>query len=208
LEQSREGIVVLDQNGKVYEANKRYADMLGYSMEKIHNLHVWDWDTQFTKEQLIEMIRSVDDAGAYFETRQRRKDGAIIDVETSNNGAVYREQKLEFCVCRNITDRKRAEMERKNLIIELKDALAQVKTLSGLLPICSHCKKNVMPRGTGIRSNHMLINIPMLNSAMGFARNVLKNIYGMIETIDTGSTTAAFFQGNSVLFGNNEFGPT
>jgi hypothetical protein len=32
-------------------------------------------------------------------------------------------------------------MERKNLINELKDALAQVKTLSGLLPICSHCKK-------------------------------------------------------------------
>ena len=41
LEQSRDGIVVLDQNGKVYEANNRYADMLGYSMEEIHNLHVW-----------------------------------------------------------------------------------------------------------------------------------------------------------------------
>jgi len=141
LQQSRDGIVVLDQNGKVYEANKRYADMLGYSMEEIHNLHVWDWDTQFANEQLIEMIRSIDDAGAHFETRQCRKDGTIIDVELSNNGAVYREQKLVFCVCRDITDRKRTEMERKNLIIELKDALAQVKTLSGLLPICSHCKK-------------------------------------------------------------------
>ena len=58
LEQSKDGIVVLDQNGKVYEANRRYADMLGYSMEEIHQLHVWDWDTQFSKEQLIEMIRS------------------------------------------------------------------------------------------------------------------------------------------------------
>ncbi len=141
LEQSRDGIVVLDQNGKVYEANNRYADMLGYSMEEIHNLHVWDWDTQFEKEQLTEMIRSIDGAGAHFETRQRRKDGTLIDVELSNNGAVYREQKLIFCVCRDITDRKRTEMERKNLIVELKDALAQVKTLRGLLPICSHCKK-------------------------------------------------------------------
>ena len=141
LEQSRDGIVVLDQNGKVYEANNRYADMLGYSMEEIHNLHVWDWDIQFEKEQLTEMIRSIDGAGAHFETRQRRKDGTLIDVELSNNGAVYREQKLIFCVCRDITDRKRTEMERKNLIVELKDALAQVKTLRGLLPICSHCKK-------------------------------------------------------------------
>jgi hypothetical protein len=30
----------------------------------------------------------------------------------------------------------------------------------------------------------------------------------MIEAIDTESTTATFFQGNLVLFGNNEFGPT
>lgn len=37
--------------------------------------------------------------------------------------------------------RKKAEKEREKLIVELKDALAQVKTLKGLLPICSHCKK-------------------------------------------------------------------
>ena len=35
FEQSRDGIVVLDQNGKVYEANQRYAEMLGYSAEEI-----------------------------------------------------------------------------------------------------------------------------------------------------------------------------
>jgi hypothetical protein len=38
-------------------------------------------------------------------------------------------------------NRKRAEMEKDNLIIELKDALGTVKTLSGLLPICASCKK-------------------------------------------------------------------
>jgi len=37
--------------------------------------------------------------------------------------------------------RKQAEREREKVIHELKDALAQVKTLKGLLPICSHCKK-------------------------------------------------------------------
>jgi PAS domain S-box-containing protein len=46
IDQSRDGIVVLDQNGKVYEANQRYAKMLGYSMEEVHQLHVWDWDAQ------------------------------------------------------------------------------------------------------------------------------------------------------------------
>jgi len=38
-------------------------------------------------------------------------------------------------------ERKQDETEREHLISELQAALAQVKTLSGLLPICSGCKK-------------------------------------------------------------------
>jgi PAS domain-containing protein len=44
-------------------------------------------------------------------------------------------------VQRDITERKRAAMERERLITELRHALAEVKTLSGLLPICANCKK-------------------------------------------------------------------
>ena len=38
-------------------------------------------------------------------------------------------------------ERKRAEIEREVLIEELKNALANVKRLSGLLPICASCKR-------------------------------------------------------------------
>lgn len=44
-------------------------------------------------------------------------------------------------VTRDITERKRMEAEREELIQELTQALAEVKALSGLLPICSSCKK-------------------------------------------------------------------
>jgi transcriptional regulator with GAF, ATPase, and Fis domain len=40
-----------------------------------------------------------------------------------------------------IAERKRAEEQREKLIAELREALARVKTLSGLLPICAACKK-------------------------------------------------------------------
>lgn len=39
------------------------------------------------------------------------------------------------------TERKRAEEKQKSLILELQKALAEVKTLSGMLPICASCKK-------------------------------------------------------------------
>lgn len=35
----------------------------------------------------------------------------------------------------------RLQRERKQMIVDLEEALADVKTLSGLLPICAHCKK-------------------------------------------------------------------
>jgi PAS domain S-box-containing protein len=44
-------------------------------------------------------------------------------------------------VTRDITERKRMEAERDRLIQDLTQALVEVKSLSGLLPICSHCKK-------------------------------------------------------------------
>ena len=41
----------------------------------------------------------------------------------------------------DISYRKLAEIEREKLIFELQEALEKVKTLKGMVPICSHCKK-------------------------------------------------------------------
>jgi len=42
---------------------------------------------------------------------------------------------------RNVLKRRKAESEKEKLIAELEKALSNVKQLSGLLPICAHCKK-------------------------------------------------------------------
>jgi hypothetical protein len=42
---------------------------------------------------------------------------------------------------RDITDRKKIESERERLVQELKETLAKVRVLSGMLPICAWCKK-------------------------------------------------------------------
>lgn len=141
ITQSGDPIVILDENGKVYDANQRFADMLGYSLEEVFDLYVWDWDYRFTKEEILEMIKHIDYSADYFETQHRRKDGSIIDVELSNSVSFYNNQKLIFCICRDITERKKYEKEREKLIKELKEALAEIKTLRGIIPICVNCKK-------------------------------------------------------------------
>ncbi|HJX03591.1 MAG TPA: PAS domain S-box protein, partial [Dehalococcoidia bacterium] len=109
MDQSRDGIVVLDQNGAVFEANRHFCQMLGYSPEETMHLHVWDWEFLFSKEQVMGMVSDVGDAGDFFETRHRRKDSSCYDVEISTNAAVIGGQKLILCVCRDITERKQVE---------------------------------------------------------------------------------------------------
>src|SRR4030043_2448503 len=109
IEQSSDGIVIIDQNGKVYEANRRFTEILGYSPEEVRELYVFDWEYQFPREQVLDMIRTIDENGDHFETRHRRKDGTPFDVEISSNGAVIAGGKLIFCVCRDIPERKKME---------------------------------------------------------------------------------------------------
>jgi PAS domain S-box-containing protein/putative nucleotidyltransferase with HDIG domain len=125
IEQSTDGIVVLDDKGGVYEANKRFAEMLGYSPEEVKQLHVWDWESQFPREQTMQMVTTVDEEGDHFETIHRRKDGSTYNVEISTNGAVVSGQKLIFCVCRDITERKRAETELKKSFAALQQSLEE-----------------------------------------------------------------------------------
>lgn len=124
VEQSRDGIVVLNHDGSVYEANDRYARMLGYTLEEVQQLHIWDWDTEFERDELLALIDAVDNAGDHFETRHRRKDGTDFEVEISSNGAVIDGQKYVFCVCRDVSEKKALEKQIRELAI--RDPLTEI----------------------------------------------------------------------------------
>ena len=70
-----------------------------------------------------------------------RPDGQTLDAELGMNAVVYEGGTAIQVVLQDITARRRAEEEREKLITALQNALAEVKTLSGLLPICASCKK-------------------------------------------------------------------
>jgi PAS domain S-box-containing protein len=77
------------------------------------------------------------------ETTRRRKDGAMVDVAMTISPVKDDAGRVigASIIARDITERRRLEMERLKLIDDLQQALAQVKQLSGLLPICSGCKR-------------------------------------------------------------------
>lgn len=76
------------------------------------------------------------------ELRAKRKDGSLFPVEFSSVVFQNAHGQTRTClIIRDISERKAADAQREHLIQELQQALARVKNLSGLLPICSSCKK-------------------------------------------------------------------
>jgi PAS domain S-box-containing protein len=114
IDKSLDGIVVLDVDATVVEANQRFAEMLGYTLDEVRELHTWDWDKNFPPEQILEMGRNVDENGLHLETKHTRKDGSVIDVDISISGTMYGGRKLIFCIQRDITERKRADKALRN----------------------------------------------------------------------------------------------
>jgi len=77
------------------------------------------------------------------QTKRVRKDGRVIDVLVSISPIRDASGRVvgASAIARDITERLQGEAERERLIQELQTALAEVKTLQGILPICMHCKK-------------------------------------------------------------------
>lgn len=113
--QNRDAIVILRDDGSVYRANDSFATMHGYSTAETEHLHVWDWNSEVGRHQLLEILQSVEPCGDFFETRHRRKNGRKIDVEIASNATYYQGEKLIFCHCRDITVRNHDQERIKRL---------------------------------------------------------------------------------------------
>jgi len=98
-------------------------------------------DGKPSDEKAKEMIEAAMRNGShFFEWTHCHSDGTPFPAEVLLTRMEQRGQVSLQATVREITERKRIEEEREKLIHELQNALAEVKTLSGLLPICAHCK--------------------------------------------------------------------
>ena len=109
LRAASDGIHVLDKNGNVVEVNDAFCRMLGYTREELLQLNVRDWDAQRSPEELAAKCNELITGSGVFETRHRRKDGTVLEVEVGGVGMTLDNRRLICASARDITDRKRAE---------------------------------------------------------------------------------------------------
>jgi PAS domain S-box-containing protein len=132
-----DGTVVSWNGGAERLFGYRAGEMVGKSISVLLPLH--GTQEMFNDYELVQLGGRLE----RFETVRLCKDGQVVQVSLTISpiknaiGLVVGTS----TVARDITQRKREEQEHVSLIQELTEALARVKTLSGLLPICAACKK-------------------------------------------------------------------
>ena len=111
LHMAMDGFYLVDMEGRILETNDSYCSMIGYSNEELLKMRVKDVEVLDTQEVIEMRLQQIIRTGfSRFETKHRRKDGRVIDIEASVNYLLEKRPKF-FCFMRDITDRKRAEEE-------------------------------------------------------------------------------------------------
>ncbi len=130
-------------DGKIFEANTGFEKLSGYSINDVLGKTTVELDLFFDIEARDEILGELGRNGSVRdrEMKFRIKSGDIRIGLYSAELIQINHQPCVISIISDITGRKTAEEEREKLIKDLGCALSEIRTLGGMLPICSSCKK-------------------------------------------------------------------
>jgi len=157
IETAMNGRQALDIAGKVYPdlvlLDVVMPEMDGYEVCRIlkESPETKDIPIIFitVKNEMEDIVKGFEAGAVDYVTKPFNSVELLVRVRTHLELKRKRDNE-KVLICRlkaTLSERKRTEEEREKLIVELREALSKIKTLSGMLPICSSCKKIRDDRG-------------------------------------------------------------
>lgn len=145
FEHERDGVIILNEDGTVFEANPSAARMLGYTTDELRGMHASAWEARFNASEIADNIRAARKEGETIETVHRRKDGSTYVAELTLGKVQWGDHTFILTSQRDISERKavQAELDSYHLNLEmlveqrtrdLNDRTAQLDTIFALSP--------------------------------------------------------------------------
>ncbi len=167
-------------DGRILEANDGFMNMTGFQYPEVIGKTTLDLDLWAKEEDravaLDELSKSNKIHGEEFQFR--KKSGELMTGLFSAEVIMLNNQKCALSSINDITKRKLAEEERVRLIRELQESLAKVRTLSGMLPICSSCKKIRDDKGYWTQIEAYIRDHSEAEFSHGICPDCMKKLYG------------------------------
>lgn len=125
IQTSIDGFWVANRYGNILDVNDAYCQMIGYSRDELVRMSIPDIEATENAEEVAAHIAYIMRHGSdRFETRHRRKDGRLVDVEISVHYPKVKGERF-FIFARDITERKKAQQQ-----LVMNDRLASIGTLA------------------------------------------------------------------------------
>jgi PAS domain S-box-containing protein len=136
-------VIVYDTQQKITYINEAFELIYGWTSKDLLGGTIDFVPTDEVAKTKEAWRRTLNGEKVFFETKRKTKTGRILDIQMKT--AIVNDQNdkhtASIVIHRDVTILKQTENEREHLIGVLEKALSEVKTLSGLLPICASCKK-------------------------------------------------------------------
>jgi len=116
FEGSRDGFVMVNENGEIVDANPAYCDMLGYTLEELKDMkdfyeitpkkwHKWEKKEIWNKKLLQQGYSGI------YEKEYIKKSGEVFPVEIQSYAVTDKENNIKYlwAIVRDITEKKQAQ---------------------------------------------------------------------------------------------------
>jgi len=125
LERTYTGLAILDEHGRIEEANDSYLEMIGFSsLENIIGRSILEWAADACKADIIEAIEKCkrDENIIDFEAIFNRPDGALTYVSMNGFMEIEDDKPRILLVCKDITERKKYEQQLKQAKVKAEES--------------------------------------------------------------------------------------
>jgi len=177
-------LLIHPKTGNILEANKTACEYYGYTKQELMKMRIMDINMLSADQVFENMQEAQRGKQKHFTFPHRLASGELKDVEVFSGPITRDGEEVLYSIIHDISERKTHERKRDQLIEKLEQALAEIKTLRGILPICASCKKIRDGAGNWTKIETYICQYSEVDFTHGICPDCLSQLYPDLHVPD------------------------